>query len=173
MQNARTSEEWVESVEASPEKMQQWLKRQYIGEMLAYQRIKALSENPEVSPAEATILRRIAGEEKLHADWVRGLLKDIPEVSYDGDRYWKEMNLSRLSLDELFAAGFHAETMRLSRIKAIVGSNLPEEIKEVFGKILPMEENHARYFDDLSSEGAKSKTAEYHASGMEALGLEM
>ena len=169
----KTSKQWVEEVSKDPVKLQHWLERQYIGEELAARRLEELCTHPDLTDKQRPIITRIAEEERLHSKWIAKLLPSLPEVSYDEDRYWSEVKLSELSLDELLAAGHHAEEMRLERIQAVVDSTLPDNIREVFAKILPMEKFHAKAFGSLASEEALAKTEENHRAGMQALNLIM
>lgn len=169
----KTSKQWVEEVSKDPVKLQHWLERQYIGEELAARRLQELCTHPDLTDKQRPIITRIAEEERLHSQWIAKLLPSLPEVSYDEDRYWSEVKLSELSLDELLAAGHHAEEMRLERIQAVVDSTLPNNIREVFAKILPMEKFHAKAFGSLASEDALAKTEANHIAGMQALNLIM
>lgn len=169
----KTSKQWVEEVSKDPVKLQHWLERQYVGEELAARRLEELCTHPEMTDKQLPIISRIAEEERLHSKWIAKLLPSLPEVSYDEDRYWSEVKLSELSSDELLAAGHHAEEMRLERIRAVVESDLPENIREVFAKILPMEKFHAKAFGSLASKKALENTKENHESGMKALNLTM
>ena len=167
----RTSKEWVEEISQDSLKLHHWLERQFIGEELAARRLEELCTHPDITENQRPIIERIAKEERLHSEWIAKLLPSLPEVSYDEDRYWSKVNLSELSLDELLAAGHHAEEMRLERIQAVVDSTLPDNIREVFAKILPMEKFHAKAFGSLASEEALAKTEENHRAGMLALNL--
>lgn len=169
----RTSKEWVEEISQDSLKLHHWLERQYVGEELAARRLEELCTHPNLTENQRPIIERIAKEERLHSEWIATLLPALPEVSYDEDRYWSEVKLSELSLDELLAAGHHAEEMRLERIRAVVESDLPENIREVFAKILPMEKFHAKAFGSLASKKALENTKENHESGMKALNLTM
>jgi len=167
----KTSKEWVEEISQDSLKLHYWLERQYIGEELAARRLEELCKHPDLTDKQRPVIKRIALEERLHSKWIAALLPSLPEVNYDEDRYWSKINLSELSLDELLAAGHHAEEMRLERIQAVVESNLPKNIREVFAKILPMEKFHSRAFGSLASEEALAKTEENHRAGMLALNL--
>ena len=63
--------------------------------------------------------------------------------------------------------------MRLERIQAVVESSLPNNIREVFAKILPMEKFHSRAFESLASKEALQATEEKHLAGRLALNLEI
>lgn len=167
----RTSKQWVEEISQDSLKLHHWLERQYIGEELAARRLEELCNHPNLTDKQRPIIERIAKEERLHSEWIATLLPALPEVSYDKDRYWTKVDLKSLSLDELLAAGHHAEEMRLERIQAVVDSTLPDNIREVFAKILPMEKFHAKAFGSLASKEALAKTEANHRAGMLALNL--
>lgn len=116
----KTSAQWLEQVLTSTEKLEHWLKRQYIGERLAAHRITMFSLYPSLSADHQAQLQLIAQDETKHAEWVGWLLDNRniahPEVSYKDDRYWKEVLPVKMTTSEVMAAGHHAETMRLHRI---------------------------------------------------------
>lgn len=171
-----TVEQWLAGVVASPIKLNSWLIRQYVGERLAADRLQAFAERIS-SPKHKAVLQKIAEDEALHAEWVGNLLSsrgiELPVCDYADDRYWAAQKLDTLTDDELFAAGYHAETMRLARIRAICESTLPDDIRDVFQKILPMEEFHAAAFAKFASPAAIESMRDKHGRGMEALGLVM
>lgn len=168
--------DWINEVKASPAKFNQWLTRQYIGEMLAAERIEQLAE--QVPERQQGVIHRIADDEQLHANWVRGLLEvrciPLPQVSIEGTRYWEPILGQGLTVQQLLAAGAHAEEMRLHRIRAIVADEeFPEDVREVFGNILPDEEFHARAFAAAAGPAAVAEAAGRHQQGMAMLGLEI
>lgn len=167
----RTSKEWVEEISQDSLKLHHWLERQYIGEELAARRLEELCNHPDLTDKQRPIIERIAKEERLHSEWIAKLLPSLSEVNYDKYRYWSKVKLSKLSLDELLAAGHHAEEMRLERIRAVVESDLPENIREVFAKILPMEKFHAKAFGSLASKKALENTKENQKLCMKAINL--
>lgn len=62
--------------------------------------------------------------------------------------------------------------MRLERIRAIASdTEAPEDIKQVFLRILPQEEYHARAFRKMTSTEAYNATTDAHELGRVALGL--
>lgn len=177
----KTSKEWVDEVAVDNDKFVKWLKRQFIGETLAAKRIEELSIAEGLTDEQRMHLMQISADEYLHAVWISRLLSlfGIPEptndeVNYEQDRYWNEVKIETLSLDELFAAGAHAETMRLDRIRAIVEcSEMHPEVRKTFAAIQPMEEYHAATFRKFTTDEAFNKTFENHERGMMALNLIM
>ena len=71
---------------------------------------------------------------------------------------------------EAMAAAFHAEHMRLERIRVIAAETDPAfaDLARVFGNILPHEEWHERVFDSMRGMAEMSR---YHERGLEALNL--
>lgn len=62
--------------------------------------------------------------------------------------------------------------MRLERIRAIASDETaPADIREVFAKILPQEEFHARAFKKMTTDDMYAATADSHELGRVALGL--
>ena len=173
----KTTQEWISEVKSNPEKMRNWLIRQYVGEALAAERIKSLVDCTD-SPRFKTVLERIASDERKHTEWVGDLLKvrgiNIPEPTYEGTRYWQPILDNLHTFAEIAGAGHHAETMRLIRIRALADDmDFDEDIRNVFSKILPDEEFHAKAFAALSNEEAIEKTRTLHNAGLELLGLEV
>lgn len=173
----KTVQEWVEDVLSSKEKMHHWLTRQYVGEVLASQRISSLAFMV-TDPKNSNILSIIAEDEHRHAQWVKELLlaRDIEptEPTYDADRYWSKILSDDLTEQQLFAAGAHAEEMRLHRIRAIVKEpRFDQDIREVFGEILCDEVFHAKAFASMSGDDAIQEMSDKHKLGLEALGLEI
>ena len=171
-----TVQDWVSSVKLSSDKLHHWLSRQYIGETLAADRIQALAD---ISPEnQQPVLRRIADDEAKHASWVRDLLVQrgilIPEATYDGTRYWGPILKNGMSASQLMAAGAHAEAMRLHRIRALAAdTDIDQDIRDVFQRILPDEEFHAKAFAHMAGADAVAQAEADHQAGLVALGLEL
>ena len=170
----KTTEQWLNEVKASPEKLNHWLQRQYIGEALAAERIESLAKTTEGKGK--VLLEKIASDEAKHRDWVGELLTarniELPTPTYEHDRYWSEILGNIQTFEEVTAAGHHAEAMRLVRIRALVADNeIDEDIREVFSKILPDEEMHSKGFAALSTEEAIENTKGFHKKGLDMLGL--
>lgn len=174
----KTTEQWLSEIKNDKHKLDNWLKRQYIGEELAAERITSLADSvPTQYQNIKTLLNVIAEQERTHALWVEQLLVtrgiDIPEVSYEGTRYWQPILEEEHSFEEITAAGYHAEKMRLVRIRALANDlEIPEDIRETFRKILPQEEFHEFSFKKLTTDEDIKKMATLHEAGMKLLGLE-
>jgi rubrerythrin len=171
-----TVETWVSSIKESTEKLNHWLTRQYVGEMLAASRIRELVV---ISPQkQKPILQRIADDEAKHASWVKELLvtrgMPIPEATYEGTRYWEPILKNGMTATQLMAAGAHAEEMRLHRIRALAeDSEIDQDIRDVFQKILPDEEFHAKAFAGMAGAEEVAQAEGNHQEGLLALGLEL
>lgn len=172
---------WLQSIVADPAKLQHWLQRQYIGEVTAARRIRDLAR---AAPYQySKVLYKIAQDELQHSIWVLDLLEarkiPIPRIETAEERYWKPI-LGQLAesdesdeFDNTAAAGYHAEGMRLIRIRAIVAdARVDQDIRDVFAKILPDEEFHEKAFGAIASERAKAIMALKHQEGLDRLGLE-
>lgn len=172
----KTTQQWLSEIKEDPENIIHWLKRQYIGEALAADRIHRLAD--AAVGRHQGLLMKIAHDERTHSDWIKGLLKsrgiDLPEVTLDNTRYWKPILDNLQSFDEIAGAGYHAETMRLVRIRALAADkDIAEDIRQVFTDILPDEEMHAKAFEIMSTPEAIAKTQHLHKAGLEVLGLEI
>lgn len=172
----KTTHEWIAEVKADPEKLIHWLKRQYVGEALAADRIQSLADQTDTKAKK--VLAKIASDEHRHTEWVAELLRnrgiELPELTYEGTRYWKPILENMHSFEEVAGVGHHAEAMRLVRIRALaVDQEIDADIREVFAKILPDEEFHAKAFEALSTPEAIETTRKLHEAGLELLGLEV
>ena len=172
----KTTKQWLAEIKEDSNRLHHWLVRQYIGERTAAKRISLLAK--QATGKEKKHLLTIASQEESHADWVEELLHNrhipVPDDFSDAEnRYWKNILSQANNTDRLYAAGAHAEEMRLLRIRAIVDDkDFDSDIREVFNKILPEEEYHAKTFRSLSSNESLDLMEEYHEEGMKALGLE-
>ena len=121
------------------------------------------------------MLTRIAREEETHAEWVATLLRArgiTPVILPKEERYWQQTLTGIESFESGAAVAAHAEAMRLDRIRVIVNDpRTPEDIRDVFAKILPQEIGHERMFAALAGEAALAQTQGAHELGMRALGL--
>ena len=171
----KTSAQWWAEVKASPEKFNQWLVRQYTGEVTAADRIVALGETYGATGRQARVLEVIAGQERQHAEWIKELLvaRGIdPTIEQAEKRYWAEAMTAIEDLDTGTAVAAHAEKMRLERIEVIANdADAPLDVRETFVKILRDELFHERAFREMSSPEAMARTADKHELGMRALGL--
>lgn len=171
----KTTEQWLEGILADTNELHRWLQRQYIGEVTAANRISKLASAAPYKHFKT--LSKIAVDELEHAKWVLGLLEargiPLPKVESAEERYWKPiLGEAEDDFDKTAAAGFHAEGMRLVRIRALAADpRVDQDIREVFAKILPDEEFHERAFGAIASERAKAIMANKHQEGLDRLGL--
>lgn len=173
---SKTTQEWLTEIKSDPAKLTNWLKRQYVGEALAAERIRVLADT--MNNGNGPLLEHIAADEAKHCAWVGELLTarniPLPEPTYDGTRYWKPILENIHNFSEIAGAGHHAEAMRLVRITALANDlEIDEDIRMVFSKILPDEEMHTRAFKRMSTPEAIESTKTLHEKGLEVLGLEM
>lgn len=168
--------EWLNKVLASKEELHHWLQRQYIGEVTAAGRIGRLARAAPYKHFK--VLSKIAIDELEHAKWVLGLLEarniPTPKIETPEERYWKPvLTEADDDFDKTAAAGYHAEGMRLVRIRALAADQrVDQDIRDVFNKILPDEEFHEKAFGAIASERAKDMMAGKHHEGLARLGLE-
>lgn len=171
----KTTEQWLDGILADKDKMNHWLERQYIGEITAATRIRKLSE---AAPEKfRLVIKSIANDEARHASWIGGLLYPrgiaIPVIKNAEERYWKPILSELDTFEKTAAAGYHAEGMRLIRIRALANDKrVDQDIRDVFSKILPDEEFHEKAFGAMTSEDAIELTRNLHELGLELLGLE-
>lgn len=174
----KTPAEWLDEILADNNKFNAWLQRQYIGEMLAACRLFELANDSVVGRA-SHVLNQIADDEARHANWIYDLLAhygvDIPAVPNtldDNDRYWNCVLPYADTLDNKYAAGAHAERMRLARIELLAhDSRVPKPVSAVFALILKDERMHAAAFEALASDEALTRMLEHHEAGLAMLGL--
>lgn len=170
----KTSMEWWQGVRDDADELARWLRRQYVGEIAA---VNLLSEvliryGGQATEKEWLTVHRVMVQEATHALWVKRLL-DSRGISLEETdatrRYWAEVLPHVASFREACAAGFHAESMRLERIRVIAQDpDAPADIRETFARILPHEEWHERAFDEMR-QGAE--LTRYHEKGLESLNL--
>lgn len=173
----KTTQEWLTEVKSDPAKLRHWLERQYVGEYLAAERIAELA-HAERGTRYGKLLESIALDELTHSKWVAELLTargiELPEVTMEGTRYWEPILDNLYTFAEVAGAGHHAETMRLLRITELANdTEIDADIRDVFAKILPDEQFHAKAFAAMSTEEAIESTRELHNLGLEVLGLEV
>lgn len=172
----RDTKTWWATVKANPEKLASWLKRQYVGELAA---VNLLSEllirfGSEMNPEDWHTISKIMMQEALHGTWMKELL-DVrgikPEQNASAERrYWKEVLPAVDSFEKAVAAGFHAENMRLHRIREIASDlDAPADIRETFQRILPHEEWHEEAFAAMM--GQTDAITPFHEKGLKALNL--
>lgn len=170
------SKKWWNLVKNDSKKLNDWLIKQYRGEITAADRIIKFAETYAPNKKSLAVLNVIAKQEKKHAKWVLELLKNrniIPNIENAEDRYWKE-TLPEIESFEIGAAiGAHAEKMRLERIRVISGDETaPKDIRNTFKKILKDEIFHEKIFKSLTTIKALNETKNAHEQGLKVLGLE-
>ena len=171
----KTSKEWWAEVKACQEKFNDWLVKQYRGEVTAAQRIREVATQFGESPREKSILEAIAAQEEQHAAWVLELLRARgidPSIEGAEERYWAAVLPAITDIHTAAAVGAHAEEMRLERIRVIVAdADAPQDVVMVFGRILPQEIWHARAFTQMAGPEAMSATQYTQEQGRLLLGL--
>jgi hypothetical protein len=170
----KTSEQWWNETKSDPDKLDHWLKRQYVGEIAAVNLLSKILLKFSSMPYSAyRTIHSIMMQEALHASWVRNLLDGRGIVLADDPesdrRYWSEVIPNVDTFEKAMAAAHNAEGMRLARIRAIVNDEqAPSDIRKVFQDILPHEEWHEEAFGTLK--GSADMKAE-HQKGLNALSL--
>lgn len=171
----QTAASWWESVKSDEAKINEWLIKQYRGEITAVERIMQFGLQYAETEHQSKVLHAIAAQEKQHAQWIRELLETRniePVVENAEKRYWANTLPGIESFETGAAVAAHAEGMRLARIRVISSDeDAPSDIREVFKKILKDEEWHEQAFTQLSSPEALEATKSNHEAGLEALGL--
>jgi rubrerythrin len=171
----KTTHEWWTETKADEQKLNHWLRRQYVGEMAAVNLLSHLliRFGYQMSDREWENVHKVMTQEAVHARWVKHLLdarglKPEPEASAER-KYWNEVVPAVDSFAKGAAAGYHAEQMRLIRIREIAQDmDAPRDIRETFVKILPHEEWHEEVFSEMMG---KTDITEFHERGLEALNL--
>ncbi len=170
------SKDWYEGIKNNPEKLLNWLKNQYHGEVTAAERIRSLILcYPNEIASWRNIVEGIAKEEELHAKWVGELIKARgaePIKLVKDARYWDKTVKQIVDWETGCAVAAHAEKMRLDRIEVICNDPCTaKDIKEVFAKILVQERFHASAFESFTTTEAMRATLEGHLAGLNELGL--
>jgi len=172
--STKTTAEWWSETKVDPDRLHEWLIKQYRGEVTAARRIEQVAAQYAPDSAKA-VLQVIADQERRHASWVLDLLKARglePSIEGAEDRYWAATLPSIESFETAAAVGAHAEAMRLKRIQEIVSDEAaPGDIRRVFKKILKDELFHERAFRRLAGAEALANVAPSHQRGLELLGL--
>lgn len=174
------STQWWSETKADASKINAWLVKQYVGEITAAMRIRNVTEQYKDGLGRSyAVLQKIISDEERHAGWVGELLTargiELPVVNKEEaeQRYWAEVLPTIESFEDAAAVGAHAEEMRLHRIMAIAeDADAPADIRDVFQRILPDEQFHAKAFAAMSSQEALIKNEGNHRRGLEVLGLE-
>ena len=171
----KTTQQWWNEVKADEAKLHAWLRRQYVGEMAA---VNLLSEllirfGSDMTSHQWETIHKIMMQEAVHGHWMK-LLLDARGVKLEENasaerRYWKEVLPAVDSFEKAVAAGFHAENMRLVRIREIAHDvAAPTDIRETFQKILPHEEWHEEAFQSMMN---GVDITPFHERGLKALNL--
>ncbi len=176
----KTSAQWWSDTKSSESKINDWLIKQWRGEVTASVRIRKLAEQyVDSSSREAKILNQIAEQEDMHASWIKILLDarrieaDRSEILQAENRYWEKTLPGIKDFSTGTAVAAHAEGMRLERIRVIAGdAESPDDIRDTFAKILRDEEWHESAFLQLSTAEALEATQGDYELGRQALGLE-
>lgn len=172
----KTTEQWWDDVASDPDKMIEWLKKQYHGEQTAAIRILLMLD---YKPTEENtlLIKRIVADELKHAEWVKILLTDrgVEATVLDKEeRYWDETIPKALEVDSfsyMCAVAYLAEAMRLDRITLLSSDDRFKDIAEVFTKIRPDEANHVKWFESMTTPADIAIARKYHNLGMNAIGL--
>lgn len=171
----KTTEQWWSEVSVDVNKMIDWLKDQYHGEITAEKRIRDLVSQYNLQGKKAALINKIADDEKRHAEWVKELLVSrgiSAEVLNKEERYWnKVLPREQVSFEYICAVGHLAETMRLDRIELLAKDYRYKDIAEVFSRILPDELFHAKAFGSMSTEKDIEDARKFHNEGMNSIGL--
>lgn len=169
------SQQWWNKIKLEPALFTDWLRDQYHGEATAAARLVVFKNQFSNSIVADKLISIIAAQEAVHAEWIKGLLESRgikPEILKKEERYWKETLEGIDSLKSGCAVAAHAEEMRLERIRVIVSDETaPEDIREVFSKILKQEVFHAKAFKVLAGKEEYLKASGNHRKGLAALGL--
>lgn len=171
----KTSAQWWEEIKSSPTKFNDWLIKQYRGEVTAADRIERFAAEYAPDDKAKKILKVIAGQEKQHASWVLGLLVArgiTPDIEHAEERYWSATLPGIESFETGAAVGAHAEKMRLDRIRTIVEDEDADiDVRSIFSRILKDEVFHEKAFRRLAGSEAMKATAGNHRKGLKLLGL--
>jgi rubrerythrin len=174
-QRAKTSYEWWAAIKSDPALLEDWLRKQYRGEVTAVSRLEQFLERyVKADNHWYKTLRLIQEQERQHAAWIEGLLLShgfSTEVLQTPQRYWEQTLNHATDFHRAAAASAYAEKMRLERIRLIATDPDPANVREVFERILPQEIFHARAFRRMAGEAAMADLLTYHEAGVEAIGL--
>lgn len=164
----KASQEWWNKTKTSPIKLAYWLQGQVYAEEQAYNRIKALADK-----YSSPVLHKIAIDELRHSLMIGQCVaqNNIDFINFYEERYWKEVNLQFENLEQIGAVGYHAEAMRLERIKVIAQDKDFIILADIFKKIQKDVEYNVEAFKSLTTEQEIEIAAIDHEQGMIALGL--
>ena len=176
---SHTTAQWLDRTLSNKAYLKNWLTRQYIGEFTAAVRLGQLvsqAKRVSIDIRKIEMLTRIQKEEAAHTVWIGHLMQarrmPIPVVTMDPSRYWDKVLSGEMAIEKLFAAGYHAETMRLGRIRGLVSHpKTPADVRQTFTEILRDEEGHAFAFEQLTTPEQRAESFDAHKAGMDAMGL--
>lgn len=171
----KTSQQWWDEVKADESKFNDWLVKQYRGEVTAASRILGIIDQFALTDRAEKTLRIIADQESTHASWILELLEArgiTPSVEGAEERYWKQVMPAAVDFETTAAVGAHAEKMRLERIQVICDDDTaPADVSSAFKRILKQELFHERAFRQLAGADAMAATKFDHEQGRTLLGL--
>lgn len=174
--DGKTSKDWWEAIKKDPLKLEDWLKKQFRGEVTAVERLDHFCAN--FVPAGHKWLKTlymIQEQERQHAAWVKVLLENrgySTGLLQTPQGYWDQTLAQVSSFESAAAASANAEVMRLERIRLIAADDeAAKDIRETFQLILPQEIFHARAFRKMAGDEAMRAAAEAHQRGVQAIGL--
>ena len=174
----KTTQQWWDEVSSDEAKFIDWMKDQYHGERTAAERIRKIRDDngSSIFGWPYNLLSNIIKDEIKHTFWVENLLLArgvTPEILQKEERYWNQClpPAEGKSFEYWCAVGHLAETMRLDRIKLLASDSRFTDVKEVFERILPEEEFHAKIFGMLSTPEDIAEARVHHNDGMNAIGL--
>ena len=114
-----TSQQWWAEIKQDSTKFNEWLRKQYHGEVTAAVRILAMADDT-INADNKRVLEQIARQEEQHAAWVKELLdnRNIDPGQHDESaRYWGEVSAAAITFEDKAAIATLAEGMRLERIR--------------------------------------------------------
>lgn len=175
----KTSLEWWESIKNDSTKIDNWLKKQYHGEAMAAVKIQHYMDLLDDTTKEHhVVISKIIAEEVKHTNWIKSLLKRrgiTAELLEKEERYWDKTEpvvLEERTFSYFCAVCYHAETMRLERIRTIANDKTASRtITDIFSLILGDELGHSLMFQFYASEEDLAKAKVYHQEGCKAIGL--
>jgi rubrerythrin len=172
----RTTTEWWNETKTDPARFNEWLQKQYHGEVTAAERIERYCSS-QAKPEWIKTLKKIADQERQHAGWIAALLVArglTPELKHTPERYWEQTLPQITDFESATAVAAHAEKMRLERIGAIASDeSAPQDVRDTFERILHDEIFHEKAFSMMAGKPAMEAHREAHRKGLVALGLIM
>lgn len=174
----QTVKEWADKITKDDLLFNQWLIKQYIGEVTAVTRIKELLIKSQKDKIIKNILNSVVKDEAKHANWIKKLLIvrniEIPVINKEEaeKKYWSVLKNKQFNFNEYCAYAHYAEDMRLKRIKHISNDTaFPKDIRNIFKLIYEDELFHARIFKEITDKTSLIKMKEIHKQGLDLLGL--